>query len=337
MPASPRPLARTLIALALSCSVARGDDVEDYRRLEAMPLERRAALAENLERFDRLDDRDRAAVRRLDRELARLEPVNQERFRSVVRRYHLWTNGLSKEQREALMAAETPEARFALVRQIRQKEKEAASAAGGARISGLRIGDFGLIGPYEMAFILQVWNKLPDEKKRTVSALRGGRLVAAIRAEANRMKVTYQPFPTEMDRKYEARIEADPTLKGLVGTPAKKPDAAKKAEEAPPKAPDKPARRVEHPYAEFLYFEDPEHRPRPVPPQHFARFVGSCPPWLLAMVEPLTPDDARAYLTALYRLLYPHPSEMPEKAPAPPASGPPRPAPKPAAGPAVPL
>ncbi len=29
------------------------------------------------------------------------------------------------------------------------------------------------------------------------------------------------------------------------------------------------------------------------------------------MLDPLSPDDARAYLTILYRLLYPEPGEMP--------------------------
>ncbi len=32
------------------------------------------------------------------------------------------------------------------------------------------------------------------------------------------------------------------------------------------------------------------------------------------MVDPLSPDDARAYLTILYRLLYPEPGEMPVEA-----------------------
>ena len=68
------------------------------------------------------------------------------------------------------------------------------------------------------------------------------------------------------------------------------------------------------------------------------RFSAACPPWLHSMTDPLSPDDARQYLTILYRLLYPHPGEMPtdskpnKAAPGPPAA-PPRPASKKAGNP----
>lgn len=329
-------IVRTLVVLVVSCAAARGDDAENHGKLEAMPLERRAALAENLARFDRLDDRDRAAVRRLDRELARRDPIDEARFRSLMRRYHLWASGLPEDQRQALRAATTPEARHALVRQILQKQ--GASEPVGSRISGLRVGQFGLVGPYEMAFLLQVWNKLSPEKKQAVANLRGAKLVSAIRAEAGRVKVAFQPFPANLDRVYEAKLESDPTLKGLIGGHGKNPDAARKSEDAAAKPPEKAPRRSEHPYAEFLYFEDPEHRPQPVAPNHLALFQATCPPWLLEMLDPLSPDDARAYLTILYRLLYPHPTEMPEKAATPSTNKPePRVAPKPPSGAAVPL
>jgi hypothetical protein len=338
---SPRvgPLNRTirpLVILALSCAAARGDEAENYRHLQAMPRERRAALAQNLEQFDRLDASERAALRKLDRDLARRDPIDQARYRSLMRRYHLWTNGLSEEQRRALQAAPTPEARLAQARLIRQKA--GVPQAAGPKLSGVRAGEFGLIGPYEMAFILQVWNKLPNEKKQSISALRGGKLFAAIRAEAGHLGVAHQRLPADVDRVYQARLEADPALKSLLGTSTRKPEPAKK-DETSARVPEKNAKQVDHPYAEFLYFEDPEHRPKPVPLNHFARFEASCPPWLQAMTDPLVPDDARAYLTAVYRLLYPYPSEMPEKVPGPSAPGPatPKPAPKSPTGPASPL
>jgi len=147
-----------------------------------MPRERRAALAENLEQFDSLDAGERAAIRRLDRDLALRDPIDQARYRALLRRYHLWTNSLSDEQRRALQAAPTPEARMALIRQIRQKSNEID--ASGPKFSGARVGELGLIGPYEMAFILKAWDKLPNDKKQALSALPGGKLFAAVRAEA---------------------------------------------------------------------------------------------------------------------------------------------------------
>ena len=85
----------------------------------------------------------------------------------------------------------------------------------------------------------------------------------------------------------------------------------------------------EHPFAEFLYFE--ENRPPAVSQKNLERFSADCPPWLHSMTDPLSPDDARQYLTILYRLLYPHPGEMPtETKSTKAATGPPA-APRPAA------
>ena len=177
-----------------------------------------------------------------------------------------------------------------------------------------------------MAFVLQIWNKLTDEQRKSFATLRGGKLLATIRAEATRVKVSPLTRPPELGRIQKTRIDADPTLKALVGTPEK---STTPSAEQPGISPKRPA----HPYAEFLYFDDAEHRPRPVASNHLQRFQTSCPPWLLAMTDPLTADDARAYMTVLYRLLYPFPAEMPEKAPVAPNAGTPKPAPRPGATP----
>ena len=319
-PVRPIPI---VVLVAFCCAGVRGDDAEGYHLLDAMPRERRAALAESLARFDGLDDRERATVRRLDRDLARRDPIDRARYLAAIRRYHAWLGGLSEEQRGALKAAESPDDRIAMVRQIRQKAMVADPA--GPRIGGVRLGDLGLIAPHEMAFILQVWNKLPDNKRKAFAPLRGKELLAAIRGEAGRAKVALHPFPPEWDRIYQPQVEADPILKGVAGANLKQSEKA--------------AKRADHPYAEFLAFEDPAHRPQPVPADPFARFLASCPPWLLAMTDPLNPDDARAYLTILYRLLYPFPGEMPASASAKLAEPPPapKPAPKPQGGAPSPL
>ena len=50
------------------------------------------------------------------------------------------------------------------------------------------------------------------------------------------------------------------------------------------------------------------------------------------MTDPLSPDDARQYLTILYRLLYPYPGEMPaESSPTKAATSQPAAPPRPAA------
>ena len=121
--------------LALTCVTVRGDEAEDYRRLELMPRERRATLAENLAEFDRLDAGEKASIRRLDRDLSRRDEIDRVRYFALLRRYHLWLNGLSEEQRRSIRSAESPEARIALARQIRQKNDP--NEAEGPKISGV--------------------------------------------------------------------------------------------------------------------------------------------------------------------------------------------------------
>ncbi len=83
-----------------------------------MPRERRIALSENLERFDKLDPAEQAAIRKLDAEIARKDPVEQARYRALLRRYHLWVNGLTEEQKAQLKEATGTEERFNLATEV---------------------------------------------------------------------------------------------------------------------------------------------------------------------------------------------------------------------------
>lgn len=327
-----RPTAAAfLLALAsvIAPDPARADEAENSRRLQAMPRERRVALAENLERFDKLDATERAAIRKIDAAIAARDPVDQARYRTVLRRYHLWANGLTDDQKRDLKAAETPEARFALARKFRSKAVPAGGP--GPRIAGIRTGNFGLVGPYEAAHMLKVWNKLTPARKAEIEKQQErGRLFAAIRAESRPSGVKFEPFPAADDSSYAARLEGDPSFKPLLGPMVRWPDPTVKKVDPAQKKAENPQRRFEHPLAEFLYFDD--HRPRPVAQKDLERFASACPEWLHAMTDPLSPDDARDYLTIIYRLLYPHPSEIPPvpkaaKAPSNPTAGP-KPVPK---------
>jgi hypothetical protein len=312
----------------VSSDSAMADEAENYRLLQAMPRERRVALAENLERFDKLDRAEQAAIRKLDAEIARKDPVDQARYRALLRRYHLWVNGLTDDQKKALREATTAEARFALAQKFRTKESQASLFS--PRLAGIRTGDLGLIAPYEAANLLRIWNKLGPAKRAEIEKQRErGRLIAAIREEAKNAGVRFVPFPVADEADYIARVEGDSQLKQLFGPFSKGTDAAQKKNESAQKKADAPKKWFERPFAEFLYFED--HKPWAVAQKDLERFSAACPAWLHAMTDPLSPDDARQYLTILYRLLYPHPGEMPiesktAKAPASPPA-----APKPAA------
>jgi hypothetical protein len=323
---SPLLPACLLIALAAIAASPGGgsDEAENYRRLQAMPRERRVALAENLERFDKLPPDEQAAIRKLDSENARKDEVERARYRALLRRYHLWVNGLTKEQKQALSEAGSDEARFNLARKYRLKELENAPSS--PRVSGIRTGDYGLDGPHEVADLLRIWAKLSDAKKAEIGRRQErGRIFAEIRAQRKAVSVPFQFFPLMDEKFYDSRIEADPTFRKLLGLGAGRADAAaKKGESTPTKteiAQKKSEKKAEHPFAEFLYFED--HKPKAV--------SASCPAWFHAMLDPLSADDARAYLTIVYRLLYPEPTEMPAEPPKPaagPATAPPKPSPK---------
>jgi hypothetical protein len=287
---------------------AMADEAENYQLLQDMPRERRVALAENLERFDKLDRAEQAAIRKLDAEIARKDPVDQARYRALLRRYHLWVNGLTDEQKKELREAQTPEARFAKARQFRAKDDQASLS--GPRLAGIRTGDYGLVAPFEAAHLLRIWNKLDPAKKAEIEKQRGrGRLFAAIRDEAKTAGVRFVPFPADDETVYIARVEGDSELKQLFGPFSKGTDSAQKKNDAAQKKVEAPKKWFERPFAEFLYFE--EHRPWAVAQKDLERFSAACPAWLHTMTDPLSPDDARQYLTILYRLLYPHPGEMP--------------------------
>jgi hypothetical protein len=312
------PLWLALAALAAS-PAAPTDEAENYRQLQAMPRERRIALSENLERFDKLGPAEQASIRKLDAELSRLDPVEQARYRSLLRRYHLWANGLTADQKEQLNAAGSPEARFNLARKFRLKELEAGKT--GPRVFGVRTGDCGLVGPYEAAHLLRIWNRLTPVAKVVIEKHQErGRLIAEIRAKAKEVGVANQPFSRSEEDLYSVRLEADEEFKKLVGPLLKQ--STKKGAPSP--------KLPEHQFAEFLYFGD--HKPKPISQKNLERFSASCPAWFHAMLDSLSPDDARSYLTILYRLLYPEPTEMPaDVKPANPSAAPAAGIPKPAA------
>ena len=348
MPFPSRAFSLMLIPMVLAASVpsSPAGEPENYRQLQAMPRERRVALSENLDRFDKLPPSEQAAIRKLDADITRKDSVEQARYRVLLRRYHLWVNGLTEEQKEALKSATSPEARFNLARKFRIKDLETASAT--PRIAGIRTGEFGLIGPYEMVKMLKIWEKMPQPRRLELEQkLERGEFRAALLEQPDLHNLGLKSFGAEDLKAYESRFENDPEYKLFLRDSFQKTEAAQRAEAARLKAEaaekkteaaqkkaenarrkaDNVRKLAERPYAEFLYFED--HKPRPVAQKNLERFTASCPQWLHTMIDPLSPDDARAYMTAIYRLMYSDIAEMPpESKAAKPASTPPPASPK---------
>ena len=121
--------------------------------------------------------------------------------------------------------------------------------------------------------------------------------------------VAFQPFPTAEEKHYDALLDADEAFKKQLGPYAKRAEQATKKADGTSKA-EGTARAVPSSGSPSSSTSR-STSPRPVSQENLERFSASCPTWLHAMLDPLSPDDARAYLTILYRLLYPEPGEMP--------------------------
>jgi hypothetical protein len=319
-----RYLTTIVIALAVVATAAAPgppDEVPDrYLLLQAMPRERRVTLAENLERFDKLGPAEQAAIRKLDAQIARKNPVEQARYRTLLRRYHLWVKSLTDEQQKELRDAPSVDERLALAIKLRKKEKEAGGSV--TRFFNIRTGDYGLVGPYETAHLLKIWNKLPAQKKTEIQRHQDrGPMFKEIRDQNRFYGVQFVPFPAAEEKHYDALLDADRNFKEQLGSHSKRVDMTPKKAEAAHAKGEVVAKRFELRFTEFLYFE--EHKPKAVSQENLERFSTSCPAWLHSMLDSLSAEDARNYLTILYRLLYPEPGEMPVE-------------PKPAAGSAAP-
>jgi hypothetical protein len=326
MPNGSRPaLLASTIGLVLVPFAARGGEAENWGRLRSMPRERRVALADKLKEFDALDAREKEAVRALDRKVAGLPEADQASYRSVLRRYHLWLQGLPEDQRNALKAA-PPSERMAMVTRLRAGARPSSPRRDNPAF--LQLADLNGPTPYELAQRLKLWFDLPPDQRAAVEKLapadRLKRFEDLARSRGEKLNPTQHLTKAQEDELIK-KLDSSPQLKNGLQLPHKKIDA---------KDPEKHA-RVRRRLAENYYFI--EHPPEAVAPENLLRFETALPSWFRPSFDPLPPDEARRRLTILYRLVYPHPQEMPaEKAPPPvaaaPAAKPTPAAPKPAVG-----
>jgi len=287
------------------------DDIQNRRFLETLPRDRRALLSENLDRFNRLSSDEQTAIRRLDKEIAEIassNPVEQARYRALLHHYHLWFQELTDEQRTSLFAISDFDERFRLAQKLRRAETSGPKR-GGPRIAKIRIGEFGIIPPFEAAFLLKVWQALPPEKRAEIEKKSIPKLREELRSQAKKLSVALEAFTPEQEKTLDEKLENDDEFKPFVDQMIRNHEKAVREGKVQKKA-DTPQKRYERPFAEFLYFE--ENRPHLVDPTRLTRFGESCPEWFHSTIDSLSADDARDYLTILYRLIYPLPTEMPE-------------------------
>jgi hypothetical protein len=278
-----------------------------------MPREQRLILSENLRKFDALTPGQKAAIRDLDERISRLPAENRMTYNSVLRRYHLWVQGLSKEQKDLLNAA-SPEQRMALLRKFLAEERSTASRP---TPLFLQIADLNAPSPFDVAHRLKVWfaltpaeraetERLPPEKRRPHLEELGRKKKVGAMHRLTRAEEEKALDHLQANALLKDRLNRLAELKRIAEA-GKKTDEVRKAELA--------RRKV----ADNYHFEK-------VGSENLMRFNSALPSWIRAPLDHLPPEEARRRLTILYRLVFPAGSEMPADfkpaSPAPPAASP---------------
>jgi hypothetical protein len=322
-----------LLLLGLVAVPSRAGEAENLERLEAVPLAQRQRLAENLGRFDRLDARQRRAVQQLDEQLAALPAEERQRYQRLMHRYHLWTQGLNPQQRQDLQAA-PPAARLERIKRLRAEQRQGRDPR--LETVWTRSAAFNPFSLFEVSYLIKVWLALgPTERAELDTMDLSARVQRLERLGQDRGISRERLVPADLEdlrRQIErglpvrdgvfSRKELDELKRPLDTLPALKGPLALRKMQARSNV----LRRLE-----TLYFR--RHDPEPVVPQRLGRFEEALPSWLDEMIDPLPPEAARRRLTILYRLVFPHPEEMPEPKPGPPSPTPNPPSSPPAAGP----
>jgi hypothetical protein len=362
-----------IVMMALLAPVAHADDGDNWKRLEAMPRDRRVNLSATLERFDSLPSDEKAAIRELDAAVAKLDPVKQARYHVLLRRYHVWVKHLNDEQKRQLAKVDSIDARLKLVESWRKAEREADTRAKANLVFGVQPGDLGSLPPFEMANLLRIWFALDaNEQERIASIVPIARQIEELRKIGWKNRIPQPRFAPSIEDKLVARIEKDQEHSVKAVFPniyyqrekqqstydnamkqfdkdtieyekwQKDKAAGKTKENEKPKVKPTPPTKPQvqggpiHYLAESLYFTD--NPPAYVSEANLLRFEAQIPSWLRALLDPLPPEDARRRLKILYRQIHPNGDipPPPKAEPAKPKEPPKPPTPK-AGGSTVPL
>lgn len=298
-------IAIPLVVAVIAAGATLGRDDANWQRLASFPRERREELLEKLKEFHALDRATQSAVRELDAQLGALPPEERASYHAVLRRYHLWLDGLTEAQRDQI-GSQPPNSRMDVVRRI---TSEQAARPANTSPTVLRYSDFGDYSPFELAEQVLIWRAANPAQKAELARL----------DEAPR-NFRLQRLQTELGVKEISRpmrIDEAATIKRAMKRGLSTFLSFKKIDERLKETKAR-ERMIDH-----LWFMDSP--PKRVDTDNLVRFARSLPPWIRALSDPLPPDEARRRLTVIYRLLYPSPAEYVEAKPAAPTR--PEPAP----------
>jgi len=289
-----------LVALA-TILVAAGADLEaNWDRLRALPAAQRKKLVDNLSRFDAVLTREQQqAVVDLDRRIHALDPSRRGEYLATLRRYHNWLGRLPDDRREELLRTPASERLTAINKLASQPRYKVPSDRTPPFLQLAEIGEY---SPFELAAIFKIWQALPPAKRKDIEkpVNNAGRLLVLFRI-GDAKKMPREILPSEFDEQ-EALAALEPFLKK--GYSALLVEELKKRNERSAET----LRRL----AINLFYLTAEQKgaAKRVTPERLDQFAASFPWWLQSAFESYPPDEARRRLTIIYRLVFPHPSEI---------------------------
>ncbi|WP_406701305.1 hypothetical protein V5E97_26570 [Singulisphaera sp. Ch08] len=288
-----------LIGLALTILAGAGED-ENWQRLRSMPREQRVILAEKIREFDRLDRHEKAAIRTLDEKLATLPPLERANYHAVLRRYHLWLQTLSENERTQLLEAKAPKDKLALIAKLRDKQGQDVDQAPTYLL--FQLADLRGRSPFEVAQMLRFWFTLTPVERAEIEKLGPRDRMKRLLELSRQAKIGPLPQLTPKEEAETAKqLDAKLQAKGWLRNQLNK-DSEKQAIDR---------RRLVNNY----YFV--ANPPKPVSAANLLRFETAMPSWIRTTFDHLAPEEARRRLTILYRLIYRDGKEIPASGPGP--------------------
>ncbi len=290
------PLAISALATILLAAV---DPERNMARIKAMPIEERQRLVENLRKFDLLYvPREQQALRELDRHLDELEPDRRAQYLAVLRRYHNWLNKLPDAKRDELRTT-SPSERMALIKKLLVDNPVPRADTP----QFLKVTDMGDYSPFELAAIFKIWQVLtPDQRQQVDRMVNPVNRRSFFTKFAERKSIPREIVPPDF---------AEPSwITRMQGFLQKtRPGILRAVEDVEKKKKDAAAVEFVRRLAINHYFA--ENPVSEVSPERLAQFLAGYPNWVQSTFDSYPPDEARRRLTIAYRLVFPHPAEIP--------------------------
>ncbi len=297
-----------LSALAVLLVAAASDPNRSWTRIRELPLDQRSKLIQNLRKFDlELPPEKQAAIREMDRRIGEMEPEQQGRYFSVLRRYHDWLNSLPETRQNDLLD-QSPEERMETIRKLVADYPVPACETP----RHLRIAEVGELSPFELASVFRIWRTLTDTQRTRLEHLpreKGRRTTLLKIGNSLKKPIPRETQPSDFDEeKWIGLVEAHwRSVRPL----SLLDDAVKKKLETPAKEKFE-AHRKEVLRRQAINFYLTKTHVDPVQPDRLAKFVAGLPAWAQSAIESYPPDEARRRVSLAYRLVYPHPREIGE-------------------------